>query len=90
MSSIEEKLSTISEIIATLHEFKRNLKDDQNSLSSQLSESKNHWDDSQFERFKGNAYVGNFLESLNGINSQIDKSISFLEYKYSTLETHRN
>lgn len=90
MSSIEEKLNTLREIIARLQEFKRHLKEDQSSISSQLSESKSHWNDSQMEHFSGNAYVGKFLNSLSVISSQVDKSISFLENKYSTLETHRN
>lgn len=90
MSSIEEKLSTLREIISQLQEFKRHIKEDQSSISAQLSESKNQWNDPQMERFSGNAYVGKFLNSLSALNSQVEKSLSFLENKYSTLETHRN
>ena len=90
MSSIEEKLSAIREIIAHLQEFKNHINDDQKSISSQLSDVKGNWNDAQQERFSSSAYLGSFFTSLNAISTQVDKSIGFLENKYSTLETHRN
>ena len=90
MSSIEEKLNTLHEIIKRLQEFKVHIKQDQSSIASQLAESKSKWDDPQMERFSGNSYVGGFINSLAIISGQVDRAISFIEHKYSTLETHRN
>ena len=90
MSSIEEKLSAIREILAQLQELKRHLKEDQSSILSQVSESKSNWDDSQMQRFSSKDYVGNFVETVGIMESQVDRCLGFLENKYSTLATHRN
>lgn len=90
MSSIEEKLRTLRDIMGYLKGFSMRLKEDQNMASSLIADAKGKWNDSQLERFSSGAYLGSFLNSLNEINSQIDKAINFLENKYSTLETHRN
>jgi len=89
MSSIEEKLNTITEIRESLSQLKNNLKQDQDNIDSQISQMKASWNDNQMAIFNG-VYVSKFTFNLVELMSKIDKAIGFLENKYSTLQSHRN
>lgn len=90
MSSIEEKLNTIREIQQSLSELLINMGQDQIIIESELAQLKEKWSDTQMDKFKGAAYVGNFNNALIELKAKISRSVDFLEHKYATLQSHRN